>query len=134
MVTIDPTHVLARAQTAALALMLDTGRIRRRVSESTDPDTGIITPTYSVIYAGPCKVQQRQAIARPEVIGEAGVFVSRLELHVPVSVTGIASDDLLDLTAVAHDTDLLGRTWHIRELAHKSLLSARRYSLVEVTS
>lgn len=131
---IDASRVLSRAQAAALALMVDTGRVRRRIGESTDPDTGIITPTYSVIYAGPCKVQQTRAIARPEVIGEAGVFVARLELHVPVSVTGIQSDDLFDLTAVGHDQDLLGRVWHVRELAHKTWPSARRYSLVEVTS
>ena len=132
--SLDPTHVLGRAQTAARALMVDTGRVRRKTGESTDSDTGVITPTYSVIYAGPCKVQQRAAIARPEVIGEAGVFVSRLELHVPVSVTGIQSDDLFDLTAAAHDQDLLGRVWHVRELAHKTFASARRYSMVEVTS
>lgn len=126
--------VLARAQAAALALMVDSGRVRRVASSSTDPETGVITPTYSVVYAGPCRVQQRVPVARPEAIGEAGVFVARLELHVPVSVTGIASDDVFDLTAAAHDQDLLGRVWHVRELAHKTFASARRYSLIEVTS
>lgn len=132
--SLDPGHVLSRAQTAAQALMVDTCLVQRVASQSTDPDTGVITYTYSTVYAGPCKVQQRAAIARPEVIGEAAVFMSRLELHVPVSVTGIASDDRVSITASAHDPDLLGRVWHIRELAHKSLASARRYSIVEVTS
>ncbi len=47
--TIDPTHVLGRAQAAALALMVDTGRVRRKTGESTDPDTGIITPKLGSI-------------------------------------------------------------------------------------
>jgi hypothetical protein len=125
--------VLARAQAAAEALMVDTGRIRHKTGETTDA-VGNVVPTYSVVYAGKCKVQQRTGIARPATVGEAEVFISRLELHIPVSVTGVASDDVFYLTATAHDSDLLGRVFHIRELAHKTWPSARRYSLIEVTS
>jgi hypothetical protein len=62
------------------------------------------------------------------------VFVARLELHVPVTVTGVASDDLVNITASVNDPDLLGRSWHVRELAHKSFQSARRFSMIEITS
>lgn len=124
--------VLARAQAAALASMVDAGRIRHKTGEATDA-VGNVTPTYAVVYAGPCKVQQQKGIARPANVGEAEVFLSRLELHIPMSVTGVSSDDVLDLTASA-DPDLLGRLFHVRELAHKTWASARRYSIVEVTS
>lgn len=126
--------VLARAQAAARALMVDTVTVKRKTSESTNPDTGDNTPTYTTIYTGPCKVQQRNAIARPANVGEAEVFISRLELHLPVAVTGVASDDLVTITASAHDADLVGRQFRVRELAHKSFESARRYSIIEVTS
>lgn len=126
--------VLARAQAAALSLMVDTVTVRRKTGESTNSETGVVTPTLSTIYTGVCKVQQRAGIARPAAVGEAEVFVSRLEMHVPVSVTGIASDDLATVDTSAHDQDLVGRVFHVRELAHKSFASARRYSIVEVTS
>jgi uncharacterized protein DUF6093 len=126
--------LIVRAQAAAQALMVDTCTVRRVTGTSTNTTTGAVTPTYSTIYTGACKVQQRQAIARPETIGEATVFISRLELHLPVTVTGVASDDLVTVTASVHDADLVGRTFHIRELAHKSFLTARRFSMIEVTS
>lgn len=126
--------VLVRAQAAAQALMVDTCTISRTAGETTDPDTGQITPTTTTVYSGPCKVQQMAAIARPEVIAEAAVFVSRYDLHLPMSVIGVASDDLVTITASVHDPDLVGRTWHIRELAHKTWASARRMSMIEVTS
>lgn len=126
---------LLRAQAAAAALMVDACIVQRRTGETTNGDTGVVTPTYATIYAGPCKVQQPSgSIARPSTVGEAEVFLARLELHVPVSVVGIASDDVVTVTASAHDADLVGRPFHVRELAHKSWLSARRYSIIEVTS
>lgn len=126
--------VLARAQAAAKALMVDTCTIKHKTGESTDA-VGNVTPTYSTTYSGVCRVQQRAGmIARPASVGEAEVFISGLELHVPVSVTGVASDDLVTVTASAHDADLVGRAFRIRELAHKSFPSARRFSMIEVTS
>jgi hypothetical protein len=123
--------VLARAQAAAVALMVDTCTIRRLASTSTDAETGVITATYTTIYSGACRVQQRStAQARPHDLGEAAVFVAPLELHLPVTVIGVASDDLVNITASVHDPDLPGRSWHIRELAHKSFASpaASRWS------
>jgi hypothetical protein len=127
-------RVLARAQAAALALMVDTCTVKRLASTSTDPETGVITPTYTTVYSGVCRVQQRVPRATPQTVGEAEVFVARLELHVPVTVTGVASDDLVNITASVNDPDLLGRSWHVRELAHKSFQSARRFSMIEITS
>jgi hypothetical protein len=128
--------VLARAQAAALALMVDTCTIRRLASTSTDSETGVITPTYTTVYSGACKVQARQpqSNARPHDLGEAAILVAHLELHLPMTATGVASDDLVNITASAHDPELLARSWHITSLAHKSFLSARRFSMTEVTS
>lgn len=114
--------------------MVDSCTIRRPNESAVDPDTGVITPAYTLIYSGPCRIQQRTPRAQPRNVGEAEVFVARLELHVPTSVTGVNSDDLVNITSSSHDQDLIGRSWHIRELAHKTYASARRFSLIEVTS
>lgn len=128
------TTVTLRGRLAAEALMVDTVTVRRKSGEATDSDTGVVSPTYSTVYTGKCRVQQRAGVARPASVGEAEVLVSRLELHVPTSATGIASDDVATVDASALDADLVGRVFHIRELAHKTFATARRYSMVEVTS
>jgi hypothetical protein len=51
-----------------------------------------------------------------------------------MAVTGIASDDLVTITASLLDADLVGRTFRVRELGHKSHMTARRVQLEEVTS
>lgn len=126
--------VLARAQAEALRGMVDTCMVQRLATSSTDRETGQITSTYTTIYSGQCRIRQRVPRAQPKTVGEAQVFEARLELHIPVTVTGVASDDVVTVTASLHDQDLLGRVWHIREIAHASYLSARRFSMIEVTS
>lgn len=124
---------LARGRAAAVALMVDTCTVRRITSTTTNPDTGHVTPVYATVYTGACKVQARSGSGSPSTLGEAGVIIAQMELHVPMSVTGVQPDDLVTITASVHDPDLVGRTWHIRGLAHKSYLTARRLSMVEVT-
>jgi hypothetical protein len=133
-VPVSAASVLARAQAAATALMVDACTVRHLASSSTDPETGAATPTYTTVYTGPCKLQQRSAGASPTSVGQAEVLIGQLEVHLPLSATGVSSDDLVTVTASAHDADLVGRTFRIRGLSHKSFLSARRFAVIEVTS
>ncbi len=126
--------LLAAGRQAAEALMQDSCTIRRRTGEVTDPETGIVTPTYSTIYTGRCRVQQQQAQARPETPGEAYVLMVRREVHVPMAVTGLRAGDEVLMTASAADPDLPGRTFLIRELFAKSHATARRLGVEEQTS
>lgn len=125
--------VLARARTAAARLMVDACTVRRVTSSATDQDTGVVTPTYTTVYTGACKVQQPAPASGPSVVGEAEVFVGQLQLHIPVTATGPAPDDLVTITACVHDADLVGRAFHLRGPAHKSFASARRFPMVEVS-
>jgi hypothetical protein len=127
------TAVLA-GRRAAEALMVDGCTIQRVTGTSTNDTTGVVTPTYSMIYAGKCRVQQIVPVSKPADIGQAQVWLQRLELQVPISVTGIASDDLVTITASLLDADLVGRTFRVRELGHKTHLTARRVQLEEQTS
>jgi len=125
--------VTAEAQAAARAIMLDTCLVRRLTGTVTDATTGAVTPSYATVYSGACRFQQRStSSATPVRAGQAPIFLSELELHLPAGTTGLDSDDLV--TAVtSRNADLLGRAWHVRQLGHKTYVSAHRYSLSEVT-
>lgn len=128
------TSVTLRGRAAAEALMQDACTITRLTGSSTDPETGVVTPTYTTIYSGRCKIQQRAPAAAPTDVGEAAVFVGQLELHLPVSdaTALVAPDDLVTLTACALDGSLVGRAFRLRGPAHKSYATARRFPMVEV--
>lgn len=115
--------------------MLDTVQIRHKTGETTDPDLGTTTPTYSTLYTGPGKIQQGAVpVGQPKDLGEASVQLIHLQLHVPVAVTGIQVDDIVTVTASALDADLVGRVFTVRSVAHKSFLTARRMDIEDVES
>lgn len=126
-------RAVIRGRLAIEALMVDACTIQRLASSSTNPDTGVVTPTYSTVYTGKCRVQQTIPVAKPHDIGQAAVWLERLLLQVPASVTGLASDDLVTVTASSLDGDLVGRTFRVRELGHKTHVTARRAQIEEVT-
>lgn len=125
---------LAAGRRAAERLMVDACTIRRVTSSATDPNTGVITPTYTTIYGGKCRVQQAQALGEARQAGEAHLVMLRLEVQLPMTVTGLAEADEVTITASAHDPDLVGRVMLIRDLAHKSHATARRVQVQERTS
>jgi hypothetical protein len=125
--------VLARAQAAAVLGMADTCTIRRLAGSSTDQDAGDITPTWTSLYAGKCRVQQRQAEAAQHDAGEDYQLLLRLTVQLPVTVTGLKVGDEITITA-SRDADLVGRVFLVRDLAHKTDQSARRVGVTERTS
>jgi hypothetical protein len=127
---------LMRGRTAAEALMIDSVTITRLASSVTDGETGVVTPTYTVIYSGKAKIQRtgRQTTAHPTDVGEAEVFMSRLEVHIPTSETGASTDDIVTVDASPLDPELPGQRFHIRQEAHKSFQTARRLGVEEITS
>lgn len=114
--------------------MVDACVIRRRTGAVTDPDTGASAPTYTTLYTGPCRVQSALAQAARADPGEDFVLLLRLELHVPMSVVGLQVGDEATITAAAHDPDLAGRVFRIRDLAHKTHSTARRVGVIEKTA
>lgn len=127
-------RVLAAGRRAAEALMVDECVIRRRTGETTDDESGVVTPTYTTVYAGRCRVQQPSATAQERESGEAALLMLRFELQVPMSVIGVAADDEVEITASVHDPDLVGRQFVVRGLAHKTHATARRMQVEERTS
>lgn len=127
-------HALAAGQRLAERLMTDACLIRRRTGEYTDPSTGVITPTYATVYEGKCRVQQQTTQATEAKPGGAHLLILRLELQVPIAVTGVEVADEVKVTASLADPDLTGRTLYVRDLAHKSQATSRRFQVMERTS
>lgn len=127
--------VITRGRVAAEALMIDSVVVTRVTATFTNAETGVITPTTTVVYAGKCKVQQGGVPSgQSKDLGQASIQVSRLQLHLPVSATGVAVDDVATITASPLDASLVGRRFTIRAVAHKTYLTARRCDVEEVAS
>lgn len=124
--------LLGRA--AAEQLMVDACTITRETSHTTDPDTGVRTPTFATVYDGRCRIQQQTGVSRPATTGEALVYQLPITVQVPMSVTGVQVDDIVTITASVLDPDLAGRDLWVRELYHKTHATCRRLGCEEVTS
>jgi hypothetical protein len=126
--------VLARGRTAAELGMADACTIRRVASEATDDFSGTITPAYTQLYAGRCRVQQITGTSRPHDVGEDFVLMQRIDVQLPVAGTeGLQVGDQILITASVNDADLVGRTFLVHDLAHKSEATARRVACAERT-
>lgn len=124
----------ARGRAKALELMVDACTIRRRTGETTDPTSGVITPTYSTLCTGRCRVQQRQESGQGADVGEAYLIVMRHEVQLPMTVTGLQEGDEITITASVLDPDLVGRVFLVRDSARKTHLTSRRVTVLERTS
>jgi hypothetical protein len=124
---------LARGRSAAEALMVDACTVTRVGDRGTDTTTGEVTEPTSTLYTGQCRVQQAQAQATEETVGEDHLLLLRLEVQLPMSVTGLEVGDLITITASVHDPDLPGRVFRIHDLAYKTHATSRRVQCVEKT-
>lgn len=124
--------LLARAQAAAQAGMVDTCTIQRRTGETTDENSGVVTPTWDALYSGKCRVKQSIAQADQHDAGENYVLQMRLEVQLPTSVTGLKVGDEITIVT-SRDPDLPGRVFLVRDLFHKTDASARRVGVTERT-
>lgn len=126
---------LARGQAIAELSMVDACTIRRVTGTTTDQVTGVCTKSYlnPNPYSGKCRVQATLARSQPHEVGEDFVLLLRLQLQLPVAVTGLTVGDEVTITAAVHDQDLVGRVFLVRDLMHKSDPTARRVDITERT-
>jgi hypothetical protein len=127
-------QLLEEARAFFLEGAVDTCTIKRlNAGETTDAD-GVITKTYTTLYTGACRVQQQQPYAERHDVGQAYRLLLRLEVQLPMTVTGLQPDDILTMATSLTDADLPGRVFVIRDLAHKTDASSRRVQCQEITS
>lgn len=121
-------ELLIRGRAAAEAGMVDTCQIRRVTAQTTDDLTGEVDKTYADPdpYTGKCRVQQtRLPSSADHEAGQDTIVLLTLEVQLPMAVTGLQLGDEITVTA-SQDPDLVGRTFLVRALAHKTEATARR--------
>lgn len=114
--------------------MVDTCTIQRQTGSTTDPTTGVVTPTWSTIYNGPCRVQEHGGYPRDinTAPDQPQLAVSR-ELQLPVSTSGsVRAGDRWTSTACPNDAAMVGRTAWLRGQPSKSEATSRRFNLEEI--
>lgn len=126
--------ILSRSRHMAERLMVDQCIVRRQTDMVTDPVTGVVSPAYETIYAGKCKVQTFTNRELIKAAGEHQFIIQRYEVHIPVSVVGVRTNDEVLMSASTYDADLLGRSYRIVGLMNKSAGSARRLGVEEMPS
>lgn len=114
--------------------MVDTCRIERPSGLVTDPLTGVVSPAYTTVYTGKCKVQSAAVQSASPVAGEHKWTVQQSAVHVPVSAAGVRVDDRVVIVTSLNDAQLVGRVFTVRELLHKSFATAQRVSVEEVVA
>ena len=129
--------LLARGRAAADSLMTDTCRVRRAGTPTTDPTTGVVTPTWIYPYAtastdGPCRVQESTGSTDQQVGGVATSNLAGVMVSLPISATGIVPGDQVVIVTAAHDDALPGRVFTVMRVLAKSHATARRLWCEEV--
>lgn len=131
-------RALSDGRRAAEALMLDSCRIERLGGLSTDPITGVASPSKTVVYEGRCKVQTAGGLAAENTEGGlvealgAVTPVWSLYLHLPYTARGLLPGDVATITS-ATDPNLSGRVYRLLNLqSEKSHATAQRWNVKEV--
>jgi hypothetical protein len=124
---------LARGQLVAELSMIDACVIDRAAAGSQDDFSGTVTPAYTVVYTGKCRIQQERHQAEPHDAGQDYILLQRTQLQLPMSVVGVQVRDRVTVT-VSRDPDLVGRSFLVLDLAHKTDATARRITVTERTN
>lgn len=118
----------------AESLMVDSCTVRRRTGETTDVNTGAVTPTYSVVLTGQkCRVQSRGYWGEAKDIGEAARVLISLEVQFPITVTDLIVRDEITIDVASFDPELAGVVLRIKDLTQKTHATSRRVLCTEVT-
>jgi len=130
---VSANTITLRGRVAAEQLMVDTCQITRVNPATTtiDPDTGVITPAYTTVYSGKCRLKLPTATARPLAVGEAQVFTQHPILSLPALTTGVEIDDIVTITASALMPLLVGRVFHVRAKPGQTHETAARFEILE---
>lgn len=126
--------VLAAGRQLAASLMVDTCSIvAHGGQQSFAASTGQSVVGESPIYSGPCRIQAPQAQPRDAAAGGMASTQQRIVVSVPVvGSEGAMVRCLVRITAAINDTDLVGRTFVVVGLHHKTFATARRLECLEV--
>lgn len=119
--------LVARSRSMAESMMQDSCTITRKTGQAFNSSTGAYEDTFSTVYSGKCRVQTQtwQQAEQPSSGGRV-IATAVYTVAVPMSVTGVAVDDIVTITATAFDDALDGQTFRVRQQVYKTHMTARR--------
>jgi len=126
--------LIARGQRAAESLMVDTCTVKYQSGTSFNGTTGLEEPTYTTRFTSPCKVQARELQSSERDSGGHEATIVRMSVHLPMSAGAVSVDDIVTITASAHDAQLVGRTFRVLTPVGKSFATARRVEVEDVVA
>jgi hypothetical protein len=98
-----------------------------------DPNTGTATTTPgALVYRGRCRVQTYEAHESNPSSGQHTWSVQRYSVHIPATVD-VPIDHLVTITASVLDANLVGRRYRVAGHLHKSMATANRLVIDEIT-
>lgn len=116
--------------------MLDTCTVTRITGEpgAIDPETGLRAPApTSPVYTGKCKIQTYEPHESAKESGDHVFTEQRYHLHLPIGVGPIKVNDEAQILTAAADQNLVGKKYRIAGLHTKSLATAQRLLVDEIT-
>lgn len=124
-----------RGRRRAEALMRDTCTIHPIAGQTTDPDSGVVTPTLGpAVYTGKCKIQTQKPFPSTPDAGEHVWTVGPLYLHLPVvGSEQVETGHEVVITASVGDPANVGRVFRIKSGDRKTYATAFRPLVEEVT-
>ena len=123
---------LQAGRALAESLMVDTCRIERPGESVTDPESGVVSPSFTLVYEGPCKVQQTLAQSSTAEAGGAVYTVQDTAVHIPVGVGPVAPGDRATMLTGVYNPALVGNVYRVTDLYEKSLQTAQRLRVEEL--
>lgn len=129
----DVTGILPFLREQAESLMLDSCRIERPGALATDPNTGVVSPTHTLVYEGSCKVQATISQSSSPEAGERQYTVQDYRVDIPVGAGPLEIDDRVTITDSQLDPMLVGQVFRVIELFNKSFATAQRCRVEVVT-
>lgn len=134
---------LGAGRAAAAALFLDSCQITRPSTDPgpMDPETGERTPPAPTTIYGPavnphlgaCKLQTYEPHESARFSSEHTFIEQRYHLHLPVGTPQILTGDTVTVVSATFDPTLVGKTYRVAGTHHKSLATAQRLLLDEIT-
>lgn len=133
MIADDILAALPEMRAHAESLMLDACRAERPGPPIFNPATGVDEPSLTLLYEGRCKVQTYEGHETTREAGGALVTEQRYSVHVPMAAFAPKVGDVITIISSPEDPFLAGRTYRVVAPLHKTLTTARRLGVEDVT-
>lgn len=114
--------------------MLDTCTVHRPGASVTDPDTGAVTPSLTLLYTGPCKIQQTLAQSSNPEAGGHQFTVQDTRWDTPVDAGVFEVNDVVTIVDAVLDPQLTGRVYRVTDPFHKTGATAQRTRVKELSA